>query len=192
MNVAVCHRCVGERNRQNESCQHDQQLALLTSLDMLWSPRNVECLCKEDDDDDNERTEVDAGALQDQFDLSTQRLEKLTDADDKHDFESVGADVGETVQENPAASQAMFHQVLTPRQELDASSKLDGDHNYERNAKRTMFSGSLFCGGHGQGTPKFAQDQGLGRVMRRNSFAVPESSTRRQTSPFDQDTSGPS
>ena len=48
----------------------------------------------------------------------------------------------------------------------------------------------MFSGGHGQGTPKVAKDQGVGRVMRRNSFSGPEFSTGRQTSSFDQDTSG--
>ena len=68
----------------------------------------------------------------------------------------------------------------------DTSSKLDGDQDCERNAKRTTFTGPFSCGSHGQGTPKLAQDQGC---MRRNSFSGPESSTRRQTSCLHQDTS---
>ena len=94
------------------------------------------------------------------------------------------------MQDNSAVSQAIFHQVHTPRQELSTSSKLDGDQNGERNATRTLFSGSVFSGGHGQGTPKFAKDQGVGRVMRRNSFSGPEFSTGRKASSFDRDTSG--
>ena len=77
------------------------------------------------------------------------------DEDDKErtdDFDSFGADVGEMVQDNSAVSQAIFHQVHTPRQELSTSSKLDGDQNGERNATRTLFSGSVFSGGHGQDT----------------------------------------
>ena len=199
MNVAVCHRCVGERHRQIESCQRAQTTHRVATDLGRSAIRNAEIggnvlgvsaastvkavvglgrstvrgmssVLQRDDEDDRERTEV--------------------DADDKHDFESIGADVGETVQDNSAASQAIFHQVHTPRQELSTSSKLDGDHNGERNATRTLFSGSVFSGGHGQGTPKFAKDQGVGRVMRRNSFSGPEFSTGRQTSSFDQDTSG--
>ena len=60
-------------------------------------------------------------------------------------------------------SQAMFHQVHTPRQEQDASSTLDGDQECERKEKRTLFSGSMFSGNPGQGTPKFAQGQGSAR-----------------------------
>ena len=101
-------------------------------------------------------------------------------------FES-GADGGDTSQDNPAAS--LFHQVHTPRQEQDTS-KLDGDQDCERNAKRTAFPGSVFSGSHGEGTPKFVQDQGSARVVRRNSFSGRESSTRRQSSLFEQDTSG--
>ena len=154
--------------------------------------RGMSSVMQTDDGDDKERTEDDVGALQDQIDRLTQRLAKVTDADDKHDFESTGADVGDTLQDNPAASQAMFHRVHTPRHEQDTSSKLDGDQDCERNAKRTTFSGSVFPGCHGQGTPKFAQDQGSARVMRRNSFSGPESSTRRQSSLFNQDASGKS
>ena len=86
----------------------------------------------------------------------------LKDADDKQDFESVGADGGETAQGNLATLQTKFHQVHTPRQDP---------------------------GSHGQETRSFAQDQGCGRCMRRNSFSGPESSSRRQTSCLDQDTS---
>ena len=64
----------------------------------------------------------------------------MKDADDKHDFESVGADVGDTLQDILAASQAMLHQVDTPRQEQDTSSKPDGDQECERNAKRTTLA----------------------------------------------------
>ena len=108
--------------------------------------------CKRDDDDDKEETENDAGALQDQIDLLTQRPAEVKDADDIHDFES-GADGGDTSQDNPAEWQAMFHQVHTPRQEQDTSPKLDGDQDFERNTKRTAFPGSVFSGCHGQGTP---------------------------------------
>ena len=53
------------------------------------------------------------------------------------------------------ASQAMFHQVHTPRQEQRTSSKLGGYREYERKAKRTFVSGSSLFGSHSQGTPKF-------------------------------------
>ena len=87
--------------------------------------------------DERERTEVDDGALHDQSELSTQKFEMLKDADDKRDLESVGADVRETVQGNPATLQTKFHQVHTPRQEP---------------------------GSHRQETPTFAQDQGCGTI----------------------------
>ena len=103
-----------------------------------------------DNNDEKKRTEVVEGALHDQPELSTQKFEMLKDADDKQDFESVGADGGET-----ATLQTKCHQVHTLRQDP---------------------------GSHGQETPSFAQDQGCGRFMRRNSFSGPESSTRRQTS----------
>ena len=185
----------------------DQQFAMLKSLGMFSefqqplrskavvglgrsTVRGMSSVMQRDDDDDNERTEDDAGALQYQIDLLTQRLAKVKDAGDKDDFESVGADVGDTLQDNPAASPAVFHQVHTPRQEQDTSSKLDGDQDCERNEKRTTFSGPVFSRSHGQGTPKFALDQGSARVMRRNSFSGPESSTKRQSSLFVQETSG--
>ena len=141
MNVAVCHRCVGERHRQIESCQRAQTTHRVATDLGRSAIRNAEIagnvlgvsaastvkavvelgrstvrgmssVLQRDDEDDKERTEV--------------------DVDDKHDFESVGADVGETVQDNSAASQAIFHQVHTPRQELSTSSKLDGDQICER------------------------------------------------------------
>ena len=86
--------------------------------------RGMSSVLQRDDVDDKERTEV--------------------DTDDKHDFDSIGADVGEMVQDNSAVSQAIFHQVHTPRQELTTSSKLDGDQNDERNATRTLFSASAW------------------------------------------------
>ena len=55
-----------------------------------------------DDDDDKEGTQNDAGALQNQIDLLTQSLAEVKDADDKHDVESIGADGGDTLQDNPA------------------------------------------------------------------------------------------
>ena len=157
MNVAVCHRCVGERHRQIESCQRAQTThrdatdlgrsairnaeiagnvlgvsaaSTVKAVVVLGrsTVRGMSSVLQRDDEDDKERTEV--------------------DADDKHDFESIGADVGEMVQDNSAVSQAIFHQVHTPRQELSTSSKLDGDQNGERNATRTLFSGSVFSGGH--------------------------------------------
>ena len=60
------------------------------------------------DYDHKEETEDEAGALQNQIDLLTQRLAKVKDSDDKHDIESIGADDGETLQDTPAASQVMF------------------------------------------------------------------------------------
>ena len=116
----------------------------------------------------------------------------MKNADDKHDIESIGADGGETLQDTPAASQVMFLQVHTPRQDQDTSSNLAGDQECERSAKRTAFCASVFSGSHGQGTPKVAQDQGSTRDMRRNSCSGPESSTRRHGSSLDQDTSGKS
>ena len=53
--------------------------------------------------------------MHDQPELSTQKFEMLKDADDKQDFESVGADGGETAQGNPATWQTKFHQVHTPK-----------------------------------------------------------------------------
>ena len=70
-------------------------------------------MMQSDNNDEKERTEVDDGALHDQSELSTQKFEMLKDADDKQDFESVGADVGETVQGNPATLQTNCHQVHT-------------------------------------------------------------------------------
>ena len=152
--------------------------------------RRMSSVMQRDDGDDKEGTEDDAGALQDQIDLLTLRPAKVKDADDKHDFESIGAKGGHMLQDNPAASQAMFHQFQTPRQEQDTSSHLDGGQDCERNAKRTTFSGSVLSGSHGQGTPKYVQDQGSARVIRRNSFSGPEFSRKRQSSLFEQDTSG--
>ena len=128
------------------------------------------------DDEGVQQREIedDAGALQDHIDLLTRRLAKAKDADDEHDSESVGADVGDTSQDIPGGSQAMFHQGHTPRQEQDTSSKLDGNQEYERNAKRTTFSGSVFCESHSQGTPKCVQAFGSARVKRRNSFSGSE------------------
>ena len=57
--------------------------------------------CKEIDYDYKEDTEDEAGALQNQIDLLTHRLAKVKDADDKHDFESIRADGGETLQDTP-------------------------------------------------------------------------------------------
>ena len=54
-----------------------------------------------DNNDERERTEADE-ALHDQPELSTQKFEMLKDADEKQDFESVGADGGETAQGNLA------------------------------------------------------------------------------------------
>ena len=59
-----------------------------------------------DEDDDgfqHGRIEDDAGALEDQIDLLTQRLAKVNEADDKHDIESVGADVADTLQDIPCS-----------------------------------------------------------------------------------------
>ena len=179
MNVAVCHRCASHLGRSairnSEIAGNVLGVSAASTVKAVVglgrsTVRGMSRVLQRNDEDDKERTEV--------------------DADDKHDFESIGADVGETVQDNSAASQAIFHQVHTPGQELSTSSKLNGDQNGERNATRTLFSGSVFSGGHGQGTPKFAKDQGVGRVMRRSSFSGPEFSTGRQTSSFDQDTSG--
>ena len=200
MNVAVCHRCVGERNRQIESCQRAQTTHRVATDLGRSAIRNAEIaghvlgvsaastvkavvglgrstvrgmssVLQRDDEDDKESTDV--------------------DADDKHDFESIGADVGETVHDNSAASQAIFHQVHTPRQELSTSSKLDGDQNYERNVKKGPCSlARCFLVVMIKEHPSLQKDQGVGRVVRRNSFSGPEFSTRRQTSSFDQDTSG--
>ena len=56
---------------------------------------------RDDDDDDGVQQggiEDDAGALQDQNDVLTERPAKVRYAGDKHDFEPVGADAGDTVQ----------------------------------------------------------------------------------------------
>ena len=117
--------------------------------------RGMSSVTQRDNDDDKEGIEDDAGVLQDQIHLLTQRQAKVKDADDKHEFESVGADGGDMLQDIPEASQAMFHHhKKTPRQVQDTSSKLDGDQECERNAIRTTFSGSVFSGSHSQGTPK--------------------------------------
>ena len=60
--------------------------------------RGMSSVMQRDDDDDNERTEDDAGTFQDQVDLLTQRLTKVKDAGDKHDFEFFDADVDVTRQ----------------------------------------------------------------------------------------------
>ena len=207
--VAVCHRCVGERSRQIESCQRawtthrvatDLGRSATRSAEIAghvlgfstastvkavveWGRSTVRgmwsVMQRDDDDVDDEgvqqrEIEDDAGALQGQNDLLTRRLAKAKDADDEHDSESVGADVGDTSQAIPEASQAMFHQGHTPRLEQDTSSKLDGNQEYERNAKRTTFSGSVFFESHSQGTPKFVQAFGSARVKRRNSFSGSE------------------
>ena len=107
-------------------------------------------------------------------------------------FESIGADVGETVQDNSAASTGdIFTKFHTPRQELSTSSKLDGDQNGERNATRTLFSGSKFfwwsCTRNTQvcKRPRSGTSYASKTVSLDRNFP-----TGRQPSSFDQDTSG--
>ena len=102
---------MGERNRQKESCQRAQTThrvatdlgrsairnaqiaahvlgvsAAFTVKAVVGlgrsTVRGMSSVMKRDDEDDKEGTEDDAGALQDQIDLLTQRLAKVKDADD--------------------------------------------------------------------------------------------------------------
>ena len=178
MDVAVCRRKEAEivilasdptTHAEVPWSWENQLFAMLKSLSRVM---------QRDDDDggvQHRGIEDDAGALQHQIVLLTHRPAQVKDAD-KHDLKSVGADVGDTSQDIPATSQAMFHQVHTPRQEPDTSSKLDGVQECEINARRNTFSGSVLSGSHRQGTTKCVQSQGSARLMRRNSFSGSESS----------------
>ena len=68
--------------------------------------RGVSTVTQRDDDDEAVHQggiEDDAGALQHQIDLLTRRPAKVKDACDKQNFESFGADVGNTLQDILAA-----------------------------------------------------------------------------------------
>ena len=159
--IAVCEKETDKLSLASEPRPHtelsriweDQQFATLKSLEMIqefqqplrsrpwwgWDAstvRGMSSVMQRADDDDKEGIEDDAGGLQGRIDLLTQRLAEVKKTDDKRDFESIsiGADGGDTLRDILATSQAMFHQVHTPRQQQDTSSKLDGDQKCERNA----------------------------------------------------------
>ena len=114
MNAVVCHRCIGERNRQIECCQRAQTTHRVATDLGRSASRNAEIAgnvigvsaastvkamvglgrstvrgmlsaMQGDNNDERKRTEVDEGTLHDQPELSTHKFE-MKDAHDEQDL----------------------------------------------------------------------------------------------------------
>ena len=110
---------------------------------------------KRDDEDDKEGTEDDAGALQDQIDLLTQRLAKVKDADDS----MILSLLVQTVKTRCKTILQRHRRCVTRITHHDKSKTHHQSWMVikivKEMQKRTTFPGSVCSGNHGQGTPKF-------------------------------------